>query len=413
MRIALVSDYESSGGANIACGWLARGLIEKNHEVVRIVCNADGQEHPWSTKTWLPPFYIRGLRRVGLKRAYLESARLYFIKQIAKYLHDFKPDVVNIHSLPDALENGWDLELINFFCERWPVFWTLHDMWSFTGRCVYSENCRMFIDGCDQSCPTPNERPSLEPNLIRESWKLRGTILLKHPNLTAIAPSRWIAEEARKGLWRTNPVYHIPYGVCLKSHAVIEKDKARNLLNIPNDCPVALVVAHDLSDRRKGMALLCKALKKIKSSNLFLLTMGKGQLLESVGIKCRSFGYVQDLKLKNVIYSAADFLIHPAIIDNLPCVVLESLACGVPVLSFAVGGLPDMVRPGLSGWLLDEVSEDSLARGIARAIEELGVGSSMRESSRKLIEREYSDVMQAQSYSDLFQGALQDKHTIP
>ena len=48
--------------------------------------------------------------------------------------------------------------------------------------------------------------------------------------------------------------------------------------------------------------------------------------------------------------SAADFFIHPALIDNFPNAALEAIACGLPDNPLPVGGLLDMVRPGISGY---------------------------------------------------------------
>jgi len=46
-----------------------------------------------------------------------------------------------------------------------------------------------------------------------------------------------------------------------------------------------------------------------------------------------------------------DLFIFPTRADNLPLVLQESMACGTPMVSFKVGGVPDLVRPGITGYL--------------------------------------------------------------
>ena len=47
MRVALLSDYETAGGAAIAASRLAGGLMGAGHEVVRLVNSSDGRRHDW------------------------------------------------------------------------------------------------------------------------------------------------------------------------------------------------------------------------------------------------------------------------------------------------------------------------------------------------------------------------------
>src|SRR5204863_79339 len=63
-------------------------------------------------------------------------------------------------------------------------------------------------------------------------------------------------------------------------------------------------------------------------------------------------------------YAAADFFVLPTLAENLPNAAIESLACGTPVVSFDVGGMPDAVRHMETGYLAKLADADALAEGI-------------------------------------------------
>jgi glycosyltransferase involved in cell wall biosynthesis len=103
-------------------------------------------------------------------------------------------------------------------------------------------------------------------------------------------------------------------------------------------------------------------------------------------------------------YSAADVFVHPSRADNLPSTVMESIACGTPVVSFNVGGTPEMVRPGETGWLANEANASALAATLDQVCGEIAAGSNLRNACRAVAETEYGDELQARRYISLFQS---------
>jgi glycosyltransferase involved in cell wall biosynthesis len=322
------------------------------------------------------------------------------------------PDIVNVHNIHGVFSSLWTPELVKHCSDRFPTIWTLHDMWSFTGRCAYNRDCREFETGCDATCPTADEYPQLDPDEIEDAWNLRSNLARSGPNLRAVAPSRWLADEAVTGLWPEASVDVIPYGVPLDVFKPEDRHAARAALGIESSTPVFLAVAVDWIDQRKGGGVLQDALTNW-GGGLTLLTMGTddhdwGGLGD---IRVLKLGFIGDEKTLARAFNAADALIHPALQDNLPNVVLEAIACGTPVVSFRTGGLPDMVRPGSTGWLAEKPDAASLAAAIECAVTELEAGSGLRESCRSTAETEFDPRLQAQRYEALFHQVLASGRT--
>jgi glycosyltransferase involved in cell wall biosynthesis len=120
------------------------------------------------------------------------------------------------------------------------------------------------------------------------------------------------------------------------------------------------------------------------------------------GINVHHLGYVDHERTKVLAYCAADIYVHPALADNFPNTVMEAIACGTPVVGFPVGGVPEMVRPGVSGWLADNVSSAALAETLSIALNDIH-HDDMRSSCRELAEVKYDAQLQAQRYSSLYE----------
>lgn len=105
-----------------------------------------------------------------------------------------------------------------------------------------------------------------------------------------------------------------------------------------------------------------------------------------------------------IAYSASDVTLLPTLEDNLPNVILESIACGTPVAAFDSGGVGDAVRDGITGYTAPTGDCKGLAARVERLLAE-DLGASCRAEA---IER-FSMAAQADRYKRLFESLLADK----
>jgi glycosyltransferase involved in cell wall biosynthesis len=275
MRIAIVLDVENRSGAAVAAERPIQGLTRQGHTVTTFVRRSSGSSRRKGVVQQPRGKLLRLASNVGPQYTRDRAESTATMNWLRTSLEAYRPDVINIHSCVMTTHGSIPFAATELCYRIAPTVWTLHDMWSFTGRCIYSLDCRKFITGCDSSCPTSNEFPVLPPNRIRGEWLERQEILDRCPRLAAIAPSRWLAQEARAGLWKQHRVEHIPYGIPLEVFQPFPRDTARQMLGIEATGPVVLCGAWALDEKRKGLELAVAALRN-SQEKFTLVSMGRG-----------------------------------------------------------------------------------------------------------------------------------------
>jgi glycosyltransferase involved in cell wall biosynthesis len=169
----------------------------------------------------------------------------------------------------------------------------------------------------------------------------------------------------------------VPNGVDSRKFRPMAKAEARSALGVPTDAKVILSVGHLTAN--KGVLFLIRALKKLLDAeparNMLLLIAGGGEYRRELerevaalelGEQVRFLGPVAHDRLY-VCYSAADVSCLLSEMEGWPNVILESIACGTPVVATAVGGVPEIIRSDEVG-LLTAREDASVADAIRQAI---------------------------------------------
>ncbi len=420
MAVVQLSTSDNQGGAARAAYRLHVGLGRVGVESRMLVLHKTSND-PSVVALKLPPDRISRLYRLLKLRA---IARL---RSMAPYRHVRPPfyerfsheraahgvdlwsqippcSVVNLH---------WVDTLLDYptFFHRLPrhgrLVWTLHDMNPFTGGCHYDNHCGGYRLACG-ACPQLGTRR--EHDLSRRIWQAKCAC---YAHLTAeqmhiVTPSRWLTRMARQStLFSAFPVTTIPYGLDTTAFAPRDRAHARAVLGLPQDSRVVLFASQSVDSPRKGITWLLEALQALRGvERLLLLSVGKETDAPAVDVPHQHLGSVGNDRLLSLVYSAADLFVIPSVQDNLPNTVLEAIACGTPVVGFDVGGIPDMVRPGITGELVPPGEVTQLGSTIARLLDDPTRRRALAASCRQVAVEEYALEVQAQRYAALYAEML-------
>jgi glycosyltransferase involved in cell wall biosynthesis len=207
------------------------------------------------------------------------------------------------------------------------------------------------------------------------------------------------------------PIHLIPHGVDTKAYQPLDRSHCRSLLGLPSDKKVLMFAALSMNLFNKGSDLLLKALErlpnKVKTETaLLLFGNGGGTIAEVAGFQALDLGHISNDRLKAIAYSAADLFVSPTRAEAFGLVCLESMACGIPVVSFRVGGVPDLVRPGITGYLAEPENTEDLCTGIIQLLKDQPLYNYMRQKCREIVLEEYSSELNTQEYIDLYNSIL-------
>lgn len=316
-------------------------------------------------------------------------------------------DLVHLHNLHGEYFNLWSLPLLT---PRKPTVWTLHDMQALTGHCAYSLECMQWLPqtGC-RSCPRLEDYPRLWRDSTNRLWQDKQTIYA-HSILYLVTPSVWLQRLTEKSLLRDHPVICIPNGVDTSVYTPMRKADARRMLGLPqNILLVGGCADGGLANPWKGGKYLVRAVLALKAMfpNLFFLNIGtKHAPMELQENWVRHIPYVQEKRELATLYAALDLLLYPTIADNHPLVCIESLCCGTPIVGFATGGVPEIVRHGQDGLLAPTHAVEQLIQNAGLLLRNEDIRQRMGQEGAVYAKQCYHLALFSQRYEKVYEQAL-------
>ena len=318
-----------------------------------------------------------------------------------KMISSIQPDVVNLHWINEGLLSVKSIRKITK-----PVVWTVHDMWPFTGGCHYTAGCERYKSKCG-TCP--QLKSTREYDLSTYIFNVKKQLKDK---ITFVAPSKWMKDcIEQSALFKGSIVHCIPYPIDLNVYSPRPKEIVRELFGLPKDKRLVLFGAMNaLNDERKGFKHLMNALKHLKDDAEFvkdteLVVFGSSRPQDELNkmFKTHYLGKFSDELSISLAYNACDVFVAPSTQDNLPNTVIESLASGVPVVAFDIGGMPDMITNGYNGFLAESFSTEGLAQGVVNVLKDQ---SNLANFARKKAVEIFTPGRIAEQYQKVYSGLL-------
>ena len=277
-------------------------------------------------------------------------------------------DIMNLHL---SHGNYFSTRVLPRLSRRAPIVWTMHDLWAVTGHCAFAaaDVCNRWQTGCG-NCPQLGDSPAIRFDVTRSNWRIKQR-MYRNSRLAVACPSAWLAAKmAASPLLNRFPIDVVANGLDLTVFRPIPKPLARAALGLPTERKIVMFGAASLADPRKGISLLQAALATMppslqKEVTLLVVGAGASAIVAQLGdFDVREMGKVDNETLMALCYAAADLFVMPSLAENLPNTLVESIACGTPCVCFDIGGCPEIIEHGQSGYLARPFEVEDLVHGI-------------------------------------------------
>lgn len=403
MKVLYLSYRDDLGGAFIGAKRLHKALLRHGVDskmIVRSKVTSDPTvfQYKVNIKPWQQKFNDWVVLKYPKWKSFTNESTSFNLRHsgVHNIVNDSDADCVILHWLGLDTISIREIALINK-----PIIWRLADMWAFSG-CMHYNNDEHLINL--ENSPN-NSSTSIDQLIWRR--KLRNWQSLQ---ATIVCGSNWLAKKAKKSrLFGRLNIHKIPSSldvdtfkprVELSSRRYWQKRKFVILYGAQNA----------LKDSRKGFDLLMESLIILKETNpnlkfsVKIFGHSRKETLLKNGIEIDCVDFISNERDLAEIYNSSNVFVIPSRMDNLPFTAMESLACGVPVVGFDIGGVPEIIDHKINGYIAKPFDCKDLSKGISWILNQSQNGlEKLSFFARKKALKNYSFDSQAKSYIELIE----------
>jgi glycosyltransferase involved in cell wall biosynthesis len=288
-----------------------------------------------------------------------------------------QPDAIllhNLHARWNRREGFFDLAFLPELSRSAPVILFPQDPWLLTGHCGHPVDCPRWRIGCG-NCPDLKIYPAIRRDATAYNFRRKRKIY-RESRLYLAAPSQWLLsmfEEAGVPLAGKRVIRN---SVDTALFAPGGRRAARSALGLDPKRRIVMISGNHLKvNPWKGYGWILEAAERLgrmrKAPVVDFLCVGdEGETVQFGGARIVFAGFVKDSSQMPAYYRAANVYFHPSRADTAPYSVLEAMACGLPVVAAAVGGIPEQVADGRTGYLVSPGDSRAMAARLAGLLAE-------------------------------------------
>ncbi|MGI6073676.1 MAG: glycosyltransferase family 4 protein [Fermentimonas sp.] len=407
MNVLFISTSDLRGGAAIAAYRLMKALqasgidvkmlvrekLSDDDNVIKIGNNIHNKYNFYKERADI--FLRNGLKRGKLFDVSIANTGI----SITKMKEFEEADIVHLHWINQGMLSLKEIGRIVESDKK--VVWTMHDMWPFTGICHHATTCNNYHTSCGHC---KYLQSSFEKDLSQSIFSEKLKVFNKS-RITFVACSKWLKEQAVVSpLTHNHKVVSIPNPIDTKVYSPGSKEEARKRLQLPQDKKLILFAAMKASDKRKGMDHLVRACNILATRGVDIDCVIAGEngteMAQVFNLPVHAVGWVSQEKMKH-LYTAVDLFVTPSLQENLPNTIMEAMACGTPCVGFNIGGIPEMIDHGRTGYVAKYKDYNDLANGIYQTLYESDKDILSANARQKVLDT-YSQEVVSRQYIDIF-----------
>ena len=357
------------------------GLLSQKNGYECLVAHSTRNENPSQlrhyamTTRWQEVVHALGAKFLDL-HGLLSTAQT---RELVERIKDYQPDIIHLHNIHGYFCN---FKVLFEYLDSvdTPVVWTLHDCWSFTGRCFHfvGVDCYKWKIGCYDCKAEPSYTVSKYYDRSKELYALKKRLFSSVKNLTLVPVSDWQAAFLKDSFLKDCNVHTIHNGVDIEKFIPMNGNRLRDKHKLDRKF-VILGVASPWNTR-KGLDDFYR-MRTMLSDEFAIVMVGlTSKQIEKLPDGIIGIARTESQQELAEYYSMADVFVNLTYLDTFPTTNLEALACGTPVVTYRTGGSPEAIadaacekedKTGALRYPTGMVVEQGDVEGMIRSIREL------------------------------------------